>query len=149
MAFSSPFIELDLGLFELFKKSIVFNILFIGITFILGLLNLGILSIFLTFFRGSLLGLSVGFIIQSYHKKGLILAVLAIYPQYIMYLPCILLAGVLAILFDKRTNLINRKKHNLIKINLPDYIILFILIVLLTTIASLYEGFISPIFFRL
>lgn len=86
---------------------------------------------------------------QNYDIKGFIVTVVGIYPQYIIYLPCILLAGVLAILFDRRTNLINRKRHNVIKINLSDYIILFVLIIILMTIASFYEGFISPIFFRL
>lgn len=126
-----------------------FNFLFISLTFLFGLLNIGILSTLLIFLRGSLLGIAVGFTVQNYDIKGFIVTVVGIYPQYIIYLPCILLAGVLAILFDRRTNLINRKRHNVIKINLSDYIILFVLIIILMTIASFYEGFISPIFFRL
>lgn len=147
--FASPYIELDLSALEFFKKSIIFNILFLGTTFLFGILNIGILSILLVLFRGSILGLTVGFIIQSYGVKGFIVAVFGIYPQYIVYLPSILLAGALSILFDKRTNLINMKKHRIVKITVSDYVILLLLIVMIMTIGSIYEGFISPIFFKL
>lgn len=147
--FASPYTELHLSGLEFFKKSIIFNILFLGIIVMFGLFNIGILSTLLIFIRGNLLGLTVGYIVQSYGIKGFIVSIFSIYPQHIIYLPCILLAGVLSILVDKRTNLINRKKHNVVKINVSDYMILLGLIIIVMTIGSFYEGFISPIFFKL
>src|SRR5699024_7409853 len=146
---ASPYMDLELSAFGFLRKSLAFNYLFLGITFIFGYFNLGFLSAFIILIRGGLLGLTVGFLVQCYGIKGFIVAVFGIYPQYIIYLPCIILAGVLAILFDSRTNLINRRKHGMGKISMSDYVTLIIFIVLIMTIGSLYEGFISPLFFKL
>ena len=144
---SSPYINIELSVMEYFRNTIILNYLFLAITFIFGLFNLGFLSTILIFFRGNLLGLTVGFLIQNQGIKGFLIAVFSVYPQYIIYLPCIIMSGALSILFDKRTNLINRRKSRTIRINLSEYVILFILLLAVMTTASIYEGFISPLFF--
>lgn len=147
--FASPYLRFNLNALEYFKNSIIFNVVFLGLNLIFGLLNLGIVSGLFIFMRGNLLGLTVGFIIQSKGIKGFILSIFSVYPQHIIYLPCMLLVGVLSILVNKRTNLINRKKYNSVILSSFDYVILLVLIFILMTTGSFYEGFISPIFFKL
>lgn len=133
---------------EHFRSSIIFNYLFMTIIFILGLLNVGFLSSILIFSRGCLLGLTVGYLTINQGVKGFIISVFSIYPQYIVYLPCLIIAGVLSILIDRRTNMISMRRNKSIKIYLSEYLVLFILLLGLMTIACIYEGFISPLFFN-
>lgn len=144
---SFPYIHMEKSFIGYFRHVLIFNYLFLVITFLFGLVNLGFLSPLLIFLRGSLLGLAVGFLIQSQGIKGFFMALFSIYPQYIIYLPCIIMSGALSILFDKRTNMINRRKNRTVRINLFDFVILFILLLVVMTTGSIYEGFISPLFF--
>lgn len=143
----SPYIELKTSGLMSLKNTLIINYIFIGTAFIFGLLNLGFLTTSLVFLRGSLLGITIGFIIGNYGIKGFFLSIFGIYPQYIIYLPCLIFIGVLCIVFDRRTNLISNKRPGRVKINLLDYIFLFALITIIMTIGVFYEGLISPIFF--
>lgn len=144
----SPYVDSELNGLVFLKKSLIQNYVFIGSSFLLGVLNLGFLTTLLIFLKGSLLGSTIGFIIKNYRVKGFFVSLFGIYPQYIIYLPCIVTVGVLSILFDTRTNLISNRKSNWVNINLSDYIVIFIFITFMMTIGVLCKGFISPFFFK-
>lgn len=112
----------------------------VGIPFILGII----------FFRGFILGFTVGFLIEDLGSKGLILSVLSILPQNLIILPCIISIGVTALTFAT-TVIKNRLKnyHENYTQMISGYILLNLFFSFLLVISGLIEGYISPMFIKL
>src|SRR5699024_7462530 len=81
---------------EIFKSSLFYHMKYLLLLFILGLSVVGILL----FFKGLVVGFSVGFIVSQLGIKGLLLAALSIAPQNLIIIPIYIVAGSLAMIFS-------------------------------------------------
>lgn len=145
---TTPYMEIEHSGMVLFRKSLIINLIYVTINFLLGYASLGILCALFVLIRASTLGLLVGFMIQSSGMKGFLISVLAIYPIYLIYLPCIILIAGLSIIFSERTSPINQNRYRGSRLSLTNYVCFLIFIFFIMTIGSFYEGFISPWIFK-
>lgn len=151
---SSPYffnsLNANYSSFNIFKTSIIFNLLFVIIAYIIGLLNLGFIVPILIFLKGGSIGISVGYLIFSYGWRGFLISIFGCYPQYLLYIPCIIFIGALSmtISFKYRLNS-NRRVVKLKRLYFADYTIFIIFFASLLLLGSIYEGFISPFFLNL
>ena len=70
-----------------FKQSIVSNLFYLGLVWILGMSIIGIpIILFMLFGKGFILGFSIGSILRIYHLKGIIGVICYIFPHHILSL---------------------------------------------------------------
>ncbi|MFU0801245.1 MAG: hypothetical protein ACFWUE_11415 [Xylanivirga thermophila] len=109
------------------------------------------LTLVLVGIRGFFIGFTVGFLVGYYNLKGFIFSLLCLIPQMIIYIPCFIIMGVLAfesqISHLKRRKLM-RKKMQPIK-DSESYTKKLIIIFSLFFIVTLFETFITPLFFSM
>lgn len=80
------------------KQSIKFNLYFTMILFLSSLTYLGILIIpLLAAFRGFCIGFSVAFLTQNFGSNGFLLSIGSVLPQNIIYVPVIIVMGVVGL----------------------------------------------------
>lgn len=102
------------------------------------------------FFRGYILGFTVGFLASEYGIKGCIFAAFSILPQNIIALPVIISVAVTGIYYAAEV-IKNRKRMNRREyLNMTgSYVLLNFGFCLLLVLAGLIEGYISPIFIKI
>ncbi|TYP54258.1 stage II sporulation protein M [Thermosediminibacter litoriperuensis] len=102
------------------------------------------------FFRGYILGFTVGFLVVEFGIKGSIFALLSILPQNIIIIPAIISIGVTGMYFAVTVIKNRRRMHQdgyfsmLLSYMLSNLFFCFFLI-----LAGLIEGYISPLFIKL
>ena len=101
------------------------------------------------FFRGFMLGFTVGFLIEQLGSKGIVLSILSILPQNLIILPCIVSIGVTSLTFAMAV-IKNRIKnyHESYSQMVIGYLLLNLFFSFLLIISGLIEGYISPIFIK-
>ncbi|GFR34284.1 stage II sporulation protein M [Thermobrachium celere] len=130
-----------------FVRAFKNNIQFIIIIWLLCLTYIGVPIVFLVdLFRGFILGFTISFCIQSMGLKGLLFLIIAVVPQNIIYVPCIIVASALAVdyglsIFKRNVNKVYYHKNNTNLINLS---LILAIIFLIMTVASMYEAFVVP-----
>lgn len=101
--------------------------------------------------RGFFIGFTVGFIISQYGFGGFLFTLVCILPQTLLYVPCILGIGALALEFSLK-KFKNRKisytREQQLRSIIP-YSTRIIALFLPIMVACLFEAFITPIFFGL
>lgn len=131
--------------------SVAKNLKMIGLIWILGLSIIGLpLIVVLIFFKGFMIGFTVGFLVEQFAGKGLLFAILAVFPQNLIAVPALIIAGVAGIAFS-----LMLVRSRFAQRNLPVYhsflvysgLMLFLAVIL--TIASFVEGYVSPILMKL
>lgn len=102
------------------------------------------------FFRGYILGFTVGFLASEFGIKGCIFAAFSILPQNIITIPVILSIGVTGICFAA-TVIKNRKRMDKREyLNMTaSYVLLNLGFCLFLILAGFIEGYISPVFIKL
>lgn len=128
-----------------FLQALKNNFSFILITWFLGLTMLGApLVLILDLIKGYTIGFTSSIVVSGLGAKGVLLNLLALFPQNIIYLPCIIISSVIAIEFSLilfKSNSIN-KEGNLIYI--ATYSALFLLIALFMFMGFFIEGYFTP-----
>lgn len=126
------------------KNSIIINYIFVGLIWILGLTIIGVLfNIFLTYIKGFIIGFSVSSIIVTYKLKGLIAAILYIFPSQVFNVIVVSVLTIYSIMFSHNLlKIIISKKNN--RLMLKKYIIILILCIIISFISSLIEVYIFP-----
>jgi stage II sporulation protein M len=136
--------------FSNFKTSVLFRLLFIFITYFVGLFNIGIIIPFLIFLQGGILGFNVGYLINSYGLKGFIISIFSYYPQYLIFIPCFITIGAFAMTMASKYKISTKRKVIKVKrLDFIDYTIFVLIFSLIILIGTFYEGFISPIFLKM
>ncbi|MBM7555258.1 stage II sporulation protein M [Halanaerobacter jeridensis] len=83
-----------------FKELVLSNLKFVFVLWLLGLSLVGIVFIpLIIFFRGFILGFTVGFLVDEMFFKGFLLAAIAIFPQNLFMLPSLLLGALFCLVF--------------------------------------------------
>ncbi|MBP3596113.1 MAG: stage II sporulation protein M [Clostridia bacterium] len=126
---------------SLFINSFFSKFKFIGLIFILACTIIGSGLIYmLILYKGFSLGYVISAILRVYGlKKGIVFAMSTMLVQNIIYIPCIIFFAVYSINFSK---MIKNTRVN-IKALLLKYFIVFIIVLLISTIASTAELLVS------
>lgn len=135
---------------DILKISIFLNMIFTFFTYLIGLLNFGLIMPILIFIRGFQFGILVGHMIFHFGFKGFWISIFGLYPQYLIYIPCIVSLGALTMIISLKYRMNSGSRLMKIKrMNLSDYTIFVFINIIFLILGSLYEGLISPIFLRL
>ncbi|HHW02682.1 MAG TPA: stage II sporulation protein M [Thermoanaerobacterales bacterium] len=142
-------IEMDFS--TVFYESISNNLKTALILCILGLTIIGLPLIpAMIFFRGFVLGFTVGFFIGNLGIKGILFSILSILPQNIIIIPSIISIGVAGMTLSL-TVMKNRFRHYTEDYPqlLMGYFLLNFTFCVMLILAGLIEGYISPVFIKL
>ena len=132
---------------NIFSESLKNNFQTIFFIWLLSITVIGIpVTLFIISFRGFIVGFTVAFFIEGMGWKGLILTILAILPQNIIYIPCILALAGISIKFS--LNVIKRNLSNgsaqQYKNNILNYTIFAGIIFVIMCFGSVVEAYLSP-----
>lgn len=135
-----------------FKNSILTNISYIIIIWILGLTIIGIIfNIFLLYIKGFIFGFSLSAFIITYNYKGIILSILYTLFGQLLNLIVIMIITIYSVMFS--INLLKQtiKSKNDIKIpkQIKNYSIIFFVAIIISLISSLSETFLFPALIKL
>jgi len=134
----------------LIAESIKFNLINIFIIWAFGLsMILMPLITILIFFKGFVLGFTVGFLVSEYSFKGVLIAITAVFPQNLIIIPIYIISSVMSIYISTR---IFKYYRGQTKIGFEELMIYSLETAILATIllvASLIETYLSPLFLRL
>ncbi|MEH7249761.1 stage II sporulation protein M [Neobacillus niacini] len=132
---------------DLFAQSFLHNSKFIGLIWILGISIIGLPVILIVLFiKGLVVGFTVGFLVSQLGIKGFLLAFVSILPQNLIIIPVFIMMAALSVIFSLRMI----KKQFFKKSGQPilpffkNYILTFIIAVVLISAASGVEAYVSP-----
>lgn len=132
---------------DLFAQSFLHNSKFIGLIWILGISIIGLpVILILLFIKGLVVGFTVGFLVSQLGIKGFLLAFVSILPQNLIIIPVFILMAALSVIFSLRMI----KKQFFKTYGQPilpffkNYIITFVVAVILISAASGVEAYVSP-----
>lgn len=131
---------------EILKNSFSYHAKYLLLLFILGLSVIGLPIVWiLLFVKGLVVGFSVGFIVNQFGIKGLLLASLSIAPQNLVVIPIYLVAGSLSMIFSLTllNKLFSRRMSRPILQPLSKYAIAFTLLLAGALLAALMEAYVS------
>ncbi|MGI6648396.1 MAG: stage II sporulation protein M [Bacillota bacterium] len=117
---------------------------FLGLT-VIGLPLIGLIILV----RGFILGFTTGFLIQQKSLQGAVLIILGIIPQNLIYIPFLLLGGVLSISFSLYLIRGRISVARTMWTRFFSYSLSMFLIIIGLIIAGLIEGLVAPAFLRL
>lgn len=108
------------------------------------------ITLFITSFRGFIIGFTVSFFIQGLGWKGLLFTTIAILPQNILYIPCLMIISALSLCFSLQAfrRKINRGGIHNIRSSIFSYTTSVALIFLVMCIGSVIEAYISPMLIK-
>jgi stage II sporulation protein M len=120
----------------------------LGIFWLLGLTVVGApLVILLAGARGFILGFTVGFLVQEKAGQGLLLAMVAVLPQNLFYVPVMIGAGSLALYFT--ISLFKSSRQTSVFKGMLLYTLLFVALALLVLAGTWIEAYLVPGIMRL
>ena len=127
------------------------NLITIIIIWILGLSIIGLLfNNFILFFKGFILGFTIGSIINIYLYSGIILSIVYLFPAVLFNTLLFLITTYYANIFSlKLFDIIFRKKEYKFGLLIKKYSKLLCVFMILLIISSIYETFITPFFIKL
>ena len=133
-----------------FKNSIITNLSYSLIIWILGLTIIGIIfNIFLLYIKGFIFGFSLSSFILTYSYKGIILSFLYTLFGQLLNILVIMILSIYSIMFT--INLLKQIIKN--KTNIPkffkNYALIFLITIIISIISSISEAFIFPTFIKI
>ena len=141
-------IEYDRG--SLVSESIKFNLFNIIMIWAFGISVIMMpLITLLIFFKGFVLGFTVGFLVSEYSLKGIVLAISAVFFQNVLIIPAYIMAAVMAVSLSIR---IIKYYRNRAKLSFEDflaYTLEMTMLALITLGGALLETYISPLLLKL
>lgn len=134
---------------SLVSDSIKFNLINLLIIWGLGIsVFLMPLITVILFFKGFVLGFTVGFLISEYSYAGILIALSTVFPQNMLIIPAMLMAGMSGFYFSIKIIQHYRGRAKLELQNWSTYTMKMLFFGLLLLGGSLVETFISPVLFK-
>lgn len=134
------------------SQSIQNNIQTVIVIWILGITVIGIpITLLILGVRGFIIGFTVGFLVNGLGWKGLFFTVLAILPQNIIIIPCLMSIGVFSVSFSLmiiKNRMAKRWTNNYWQ-KFLSYSIVVMALFIITILGSLIEAYIVPVFIKL
>ncbi|MHB9146080.1 MAG: stage II sporulation protein M [Symbiobacteriia bacterium] len=141
----------EVGGWGLFWLSVVQNLRWLLVLWVLGVTVIGFLGVLpVIFARGFTAGFAVAVLADAMGFRGVLLSLFALFPQLALSVPTLLAAAVIALSFSR--HLFAAGSRGARKSFIPDLLGFTVMVGLLTVpllAASLLEAFISPVFLRL
>jgi stage II sporulation protein M len=131
----------------IFYQALKNNFLTVFLIWILSITVIGVLiTLLIIAFRGFIVGFTVSFLIQGLGWKGLLLAFIAILPQNILYIPCLLIVAGVSLMFSMQAF---RKKSQKGfssggRISILSYTAVVSILFLIMCLGSGIEAYVSP-----
>lgn len=127
------------------KNSLIINYIFVLLIWGLGLSIIGvILNIFLTYIKGFIIGFSVSSIFLTYKYKGILMAILYVFPHQVINIIVVSILTIYSIMFANNLLgiIINKKakKNSMLK----KYVIILIFCVIASFVSSILEVYLFP-----
>ncbi|WP_430742158.1 stage II sporulation protein M [Bacillus atrophaeus] len=134
---------------DMFWQSVFHNVKYLGLMWILGISVIGMPVIFImVFLKGIVVGFTVGFLVNQMGMNGFFLSFIAVLPQNVLLIPAYIIMGTVAIAFSLRLirQLFVKRSINEAPIQwFGRYALVFILILILSLLSSVFEAFVSPL----
>lgn len=132
-----------------FKNSLISNIIFVLIIWLLGISIIGLpIMIFMYFSKIFVLGFSIGSIIVNFHLKGIIFALVYSLGQALFLFGLIILM-IYAMSFSfKLIDCFFKKKTFDFKLVINKYTFILGIILIVSLIASLYDSYLLPLILK-
>ncbi len=129
-----------------FKNSLGINLLYIFIIWILGMTLLGIIvNIGILFFKGFIFGFSIASFIITYSYRGIPLSILYLLLGQLINIMVLILITIYSIMFSLKLFKVVFKLDNIdTRKFFKNYLIIFILVILISIFSALIEAFILP-----
>ncbi|KAB3527375.1 stage II sporulation protein M [Alkaliphilus serpentinus] len=144
--------ETGLRSMDIFKESIFNNIQLLVLSWLMGLVIIGIpIVLLVVVFKGFVIGFTVGLIIDEFKFYGVLLFILGIFPQNLLLVPAFIIAAVTSIVFGITVIKAKIKKNKTFKLSklIFTYTSIYLVILLMVIMGSLIESFIVPSFIKL
>jgi len=138
--------------FNAFKNSLVENIIFVVIIWILGMSIIGVIfNVFVMYLKGFILGFTLSSFFYIYKYKGLLAGIIYLVPSSIINIFVTLIAGVYSIILTIYLwkVIFMRDKSNNIGNFLKKYFLILLICIVLVVISSLCESYLMPALIKL
>lgn len=138
--------------FNAFKNSLLENIIFILIIWILGMSIIGIIfNIFIIYLKGFTLGFTISSFFLIYKYKGLLLGTIYLVPSMIINIIVALIIGVYSIILTTYLwkIIFMKDKSNSLSKFLKKYMLILLTCIILIIISSLCESYLFPALIKL
>lgn len=107
------------------------------------------ITLFIDSFRGFIIGFTISFLIQGLGWKGMLFIAVAILPQNILYIPCLLVLAAISLGYSLHVFKIKLKKSSKTsRNNIYSYTITVLIIFAIMCIGSSMEAYISPVILK-
>ena len=135
---------------ETLKNTMISNLLFSFIIWVIGISVIGIIIvIFIIFYKSFALGFTISSIIYAYSIKGSLIALLYVFPHMIINILIMLyIASYSVKLSIILTKSILRKDNLNFKSFINNYLRIYLISIIFLIAISLYESFIAPVILR-
>lgn len=133
--------------YQMFLESLKHNIQYISLIWILGISIIGFpLILLLLFLKGTVIGFSVGFLVNAMGWEGFRVALVSVLPQNIILVPVMIFITVLSLALS--TNIIRRvflkQVRQPLKPVLIKYVVALLIAILFISGAGAIEAYFSP-----
>lgn len=128
------------------RNSLIINYIFVGLIWILGLSMVGIIvTVFLTYIKGFLVGFSIASIILTYGYKGVLASVLYTFPSQIFNIVVVIVLTIYSIMFTHNLfRIIVSKKNMNNRLMLKKYFVILMFCVIVSFVSSVLEVYLFP-----
>ncbi len=137
--------------FQLLKVSYRKNILFLAVTWFLGLLWSGFPFVLLVLLlKGLALGFTVGFMVYNFALRGFLFSLAALLPHNIVLIPAFLFAATIATTYSYmhfKRRFSSKKKPP--EAHFGEYCLFILISFFIILIGGFVEAYLSPVFMRL
>lgn len=133
--------------YQMFLESLKHNIQYISLIWILGISIIGFpLILLLLFLKGTVIGFSVGFLVNAMGWEGFRVALVSVLPQNIILVPVMIFITVLSLVLS--TNIIRRvflkQVRQPLKPILVKYVVALLIAIVFISGAGAIEAYVSP-----
>lgn len=136
---------------NIFKESLIKNLLYFLLIWVLGISMIGFpIILIMIFYKSFLLGFSISTIFAKYKLLGLYKILIYIFPSRIILLALSLILGVYSInLSNRLVNSCIKKKSFNFNAYMGKYFLILLISIIAIVIASLIDAFITPFFYNI
>jgi stage II sporulation protein M len=133
--------------FTIFLQALKNNFLTVFLIWVLSITIIGVpITLFIIAFRGFIVGFTISFLIQGLGWKGMLFALIAVLPQNILYIPCLLIISAVSMIFclqvfrgKNKKGISGGRKNSVV-----SYTIVVTILFLIMSVGSAVEAYVTP-----
>lgn len=132
---------------KVFYQAMKNNFQTVFLIWLMGVTIIGVpFTLFITSFRGFIIGFTIAFLIQGLGWKGFLFILAAVFPQNIIYIPCLLIISAISLCYSMQAfkGKINKIQSGNIRNNITSYTTSILFFLIIMSIGCFIEAYISP-----